>query len=67
VKKAVSIQNTDKEDFNLFWNDKDPPSELQFTWPPQVIFTPKNFRKQLAENNIFLREKWLILDEFICS
>jgi hypothetical protein len=50
----------------LSWFEGENPSEKTFDWPLplQNRFTPEDILNQLASNNITLKRKWLILDEF---
>jgi hypothetical protein len=57
-----------KDNFNLHWFEGHLVSSKILDWhvPPQTRFTPDDILDQLACNNIRLKRRWLILDEFIC-
>jgi hypothetical protein len=65
LKKALR-KGIDPDDYNLDWFDDEEPLKKTFNLNPTPRFTPPDILPQLEKNQIELKKKWLILDEFIC-
>jgi hypothetical protein len=67
VKNAIKVSGDQDDEFHLEWEDLNPHLEKMFALNFAQRFTPINIKTQLNENEINLKDNWLILDEFICS
>jgi hypothetical protein len=61
VKDAIRKKD---DEFDLCWYNDPKDAKITIPWNIQKHFIPDNFSEQLKNNQINLRKKWLILDEF---
>jgi hypothetical protein len=66
VKNAIKVSGDQDDEFHLEWEDPNPYLRKMFSLNFAQRFTPIDIVTQLDRNQINLKQKWLILDEFIC-